>query len=341
MLSVNAVPMTDPPTSSSDIHIGLLTREILQYASNMHQVDKLIKNYKSHQGWVLSIASSNENQGAAYDLAGKYIDKRKLQPDNHLISVNNFLSEKIYYKNSLSCATNPFNQVRLDTANTLLSPKSTVTSKYILNVLKNTDFYNYKNTIANPFTINRARSLQTIIMEPETRSLYFSSNTSFSPLSKFYHYNLNSGELKTLQEENSYFYYEHNELIKWFEKIDSYLISGNYKKILNSIDLSKDLTLYQVMLLYNTWKKDHTLINNKKLLYLIDTQIIKYSKFSLPYLMKGIVLLDNNQLTKAVKILEKSLSCEINFDIYKMLAYSNLAQSYKKLDQKKLSLNYA
>ncbi len=69
-----------------------LMKMIMQYASNMKEVENLIVKHKIHIGVSFTVVSEREKKGAVFEVAYNKVKKRELK-DDFLVSTNHFLTD--------------------------------------------------------------------------------------------------------------------------------------------------------------------------------------------------------------------------------------------------------
>ncbi len=343
-ISLNASPITKK-NSELTIPICYKMREILEEASTIKDVDKLLENYETEQGWILTVGSLKEKNGVVYDIAGGRSVKNVMKEDRIWVT-NYFLNRKIRHKYmGISFAGSPAFIARFDMLGKLLKKKVDGDEfTYALNILKNTDFYGYRNILGGcGITINNIITIQSVVMLPYQKSIYFSSSRGYSGWEKFIGYNTETYRVILSKNRESELKKERiAKLLSWNEKFYTLMIKRDLKGIIRLTEEVCAPTLYQFSFLLWAYSRNISMLkNDSKILNKLERLVEEYPDYSVPYLLKAKVLLDTERFEEAIEYANRALKVSLSFPNAQKAAYRILAKAYKKLKNKEKAGYYA
>lgn len=329
-LSVNAVIRYEA-NESSDLPVGYKTRRILETAATMSEVDRQMKDYTTTRGWVITVASAEENDGAMYDLTGRVIYTNRLNRAGRLYVTNAFLNEEARRRFMTSyMATHPYVQARFDMLSRQFGDGKAEGIDAVIDALASVDTYGGKQLIGGAsLTVNNSNTLQTIVMDPGKGRIYLAAAPGYAAFGPFLQYDLGSWNAAPYRAEDSRFKRQITALSDWAEKAAMYFVGRNFKGLITLTDLlAGDLTVHQVTAVYQAWQVDHSVVDANDLVRAIDRMIARHGELAHLRVIKAEVLLYLKRPAEAAVVLEESLNMEVNYPSTQMLAHEFLARAY-------------
>lgn len=177
------------------------TREILEKADNLQQVDSLLNGYKSH-GWFFIIASLRDNSGCVYELTRGKIFPNKMQ-GNFLAVENLALSEDTRKPlTPISChsTSNTAREYKIAALQSNYSSLSAVDKTY--KILSDVSFFSSVQHPAFYCSINNAATVHSCILDLVENKLYFAYGKGLAAFQQYYEYDIPSGGLKLYKQQN-------------------------------------------------------------------------------------------------------------------------------------------
>ncbi len=326
------------PVVNSNVKVALpvtyQVRRVLESARNIKETENLFKGYRSVKGWMVIVGSESEKSAVVFNVAGDRISETKMK-NGKIFVTNTFIDRNFAHKfMALSDAESASSVCRYQRMSFLI--KSINSVEGALTALSDFEFYNYGNVLgAGDVTINNEGTLQTVVMDPFNKSIYFSSSSE-GMYSGFDEVIKVSSDFSTLPV----IYRDKNIVLdtqafkgfsRWFEKAETYYLEGNYKK---AYELVKDINRPNLMQLEgeeDVAAKLGILKEDKNLIKKSDYLIKKYPDYILPYLVKAKVLFADNSYKDVIKVCDSALSAKISPLFFKSEIYFLLACSYEKI----------
>ncbi len=236
-VTINAGSGTIPTTSA--MPISLLTRDILQYTSNIEEAYELAQTYETFVSESILVASTNDGYAAIIEKTPEKIalyeaDENRVVCTNHYQST--LFSEDEYNKANIANSDSPYRHKRL---NQLLDEFTPIDSYDAVSILRNRHGVDGVDIgLSNEKSINQFIAHHSVVFQPKDLKMWVS--TSPWQLGEFVCYDLNkvfSSESPTLK---SYATDELNipadtSLIN-NEAIKVKLYREQYKKLVRAID---------------------------------------------------------------------------------------------------------
>lgn len=275
--------------------IVLVTREILQYASNIKEAIDIAKDKKVFVSEAILVGSAKDNKAVSIELSPKKFGIYKVDnKSNQLICSNHFKSEAYKNdKNNKKQIQESHSQYRYEKMEELLSKNSKITPKNAVSILRNTNgLKNKKIGYGNEKALNQLLAHHGIVFKPSSLQVWISSNPY--QLGEFVCYDLN----------------------KVFKKFENNKFSKSIQE--ESLNIKKDkflnTTQYKNYEKYRIKRKKiiHAIKNNKH----ISTQKLRLFKKLNPnyweaYFLTGKYYYKKGYYLVALKEFEQSLKKEI------------------------------
>lgn len=225
-ITINASKSSIPGGARTPI--SLLVKEILQYASNLSEAQKIAKQRQTFVSESLLIASAEDNKGMIIEKSPDKLGTVKMENDilicpNHFQSVE-FQKDEINLLNIKESSSN----YRMHRMKQLLDEKDSLTPSMAANVLRNRFGMNNEDIgLGNEKNINQLICHHAVVMDPVNKKIYVSSNP-FN-LGKFVCYDLNEIFQSKLKNPTNYL----NTIPE-----DSFRYSQDFKRFLRFRELT-------------------------------------------------------------------------------------------------------
>lgn len=275
--------------------IVLVTREILQYASNIKEAINIAKDKKVFVSEAILVGSAKDNKAVSIELSPKKFGIYKVaNKSNKLICSNHFKSEAYKNdKNNRKQIQESHSKYRYEKMEELLSKNNKITPKNAVSILRNTNgLKNEKIGYGNEKALNQLLAHHGIVFKPSSLQVWISSNPY--QLGEFVCYDLN----------------------KVFKKFESNKFSKSIQE--ESLNIKKDEFLNTTQ--YKNYEKYR--VKRKKIIYAIEndkhinTQKLRLFKKLNPnyweaYFLTGKYYYKKGYYLLALKEFEQSLKKEI------------------------------
>jgi predicted choloylglycine hydrolase len=171
--------------------ISILTREILQYASNIEEAIAIAKKRQVFVSEAILIGSAKDKKAISIEVSPKNFGVYEVQNSNQLICSNHFQSNA--YKNdkkNKKQIEESHSKYRYERMQELLLNQKKLTPQIAVDILRNKEGLNSKNIgYGNEKALNQLLAHHAIIFKPEQRLVWVSSNPY--QLGEFVGYDLN------------------------------------------------------------------------------------------------------------------------------------------------------
>jgi len=179
------------------------SEKVLWYASNINDVDSILKSFRSPNDFILNYGSAKENRATVYDMIGGEI-KGKTEVIDHLCGTGGTRNrdiekrfETIYsgmYHNM--CRDEKFEELYvIDTTKNVIDKA--------INIISNTEFYNYtQNPEAFFESIHNYQTTQSVVFDASNNTVYFAYYPYFAGWSNWYKYNYGTGEVSLYKKQD-------------------------------------------------------------------------------------------------------------------------------------------
>ena len=218
--------------------ISIVTREILQYASNIEEAIVIAKKRAVFVSESIFVGSANDKKAVLIETSPENFGVYEVENTDQLICTNHFQSEA--YANderNTEHIQDSHSQYRYERLEELLSEHTVVTPQIAAGILRNTKGLNNATIgYGNEKALNQLLAHHAIIFKPEQRLVWVSSNPY--QLGAFVAYDLNKVFAKAPNNNNHSSMQETNLLI---EK-DPFIYSEAYKNYQLYRQLSKNVS---------------------------------------------------------------------------------------------------
>lgn len=172
--------------------ISILTREILQYASNIEEAITIAKKRQVFVSESIFIGSAEDNRAITIEVSPKNFGVYEVENSNQLICSNHFQSDAYSEdKKNIKHKVESHSQYRYDRMAELLSETPKLTPEIAVDILRNKEGLNNKAIgYGNEKALNQLLAHHGIVFKPEERLVWVSSNPY--QLGEFVAYNLNT-----------------------------------------------------------------------------------------------------------------------------------------------------
>ena len=195
---------------SAKTPISIVTREILQYASNIEEAIAIAKKREVFVSESIFVGSANDKKAALIETSPDNFGVYEVENTNHLICTNHFQSTAyINDQRNTDHIEDSHSQYRYDRLDELLEEHTIVTPQVAADILRNTKGLNDTSIgYGNEKALNQLLAHHAIIFKPEQRLVWVSSNpyqlgafTAYD-LNKVFAKAPNNSEMTSLQEVN-------------------------------------------------------------------------------------------------------------------------------------------
>ncbi len=330
-ISVNAAPLAKA-NNKRTAPVTFEIRTILSRAKTLQDVEDIVNGYQSIKGWMFIVGSLKDKSGDVYNLAGAHIKRTSMQNDCIAVT-NTFADDEFAHKYmTLHDAGSASSVSRLKEIN--LSVANIDSPLTAINALSNDTFSKYGNVIgAGDITTNNEGTLQSVVMDPQTHTIYFSSADTYAGFSKYLSYEVSSGKVSIYRAShypvNSV---KFNIFKTWFRKAELYYLEGNFKLAKKMAKDVEEPDLFQLVGEEAVDEKLGILKKDNALLKKADFAIQQYSDYALPYLIKAKIYFAKKDFVNAVSLSKKAFYSSIKFPYQEAEVYEILTKSYYELD---------
>tara|TARA_X000000368_G_scaffold158088_2_gene124545 strand:+ start:1068 stop:2750 length:1683 start_codon:yes stop_codon:yes gene_type:complete len=300
---------------SAKTPISLLTREILQYASNIEEAIYIAKKRKVFISEAILVGSSEDNKAVTIEVSPKKFGVYNVENNNHLICSNHFQS-KTYYddrKNNKHIKES-HSKYRYERMEELLDRKEKINVEDAVSILRNTKGLKDVNIgYGNEKSLNHLLAHHSIVFKPDELKVWVSSNPY--QLGAFVCYDLNKiFDKKFIFKENISIAEENLTIAK-----DSFIYSKDFKNYNKYRVLSSEVK---------------NKIKNKEYIFIKTLENLKElnPNFWEPYFLQGKYYYYTNQYNKSLNAFMIAESKEIPTILEKKEIENYLKKLKKKLN---------
>lgn len=310
-VTINAGKSDIPLTAKAPI--ALVTKEILQYASNIQQAINIAKTKKIFVSEAIMVGSAKDNKAVSIEMSPKNFGIYKVKNTSRLICSNHFNSDT--YKNdnnNIKQIKESHSLYRYQRMEELLDKEQKITPEIAVEILRNKEgLKGAKIGYGNEKALNQLLAHHGIVFKPRELKVWISSNPY--QLGEFVSYDLNKVFDKFSKQDYSEPIQEVNLLI---EK-DEFLNSKEY------IDYELYRTLREKILLK---------ISKRESIPKIDFIRLKElnANYWEPYFLAGKYYYQKKHYTLALKEFQKSLKREITT----IPDYENIKKYIKRIKRR-------
>ena len=158
--------------------ISLVTREIVQYASNIEEAIEIAKKREIFVSESILVGSTEDNKAVIIEMSPENFGVYEVENSSRLICSNHFQSD-VYQTddNNLDHIANSHSQYRYDRMKELLDNSEIITPKKAVAILRNTKGLDDKDIgYGNEKALNQLLAHHGIIFEPYKKMVWVSSN---------------------------------------------------------------------------------------------------------------------------------------------------------------------
>ncbi len=159
--------------------ISLVTREILQYASNFEEAIEIAKKREVFVSESIMIGSAEEKSAILIEVSPKKMDVYQVESSAELLVCSNHFQSEIYQtdKKNLKAIAESHSQYRFERMNELIDENPKITPQIAADFLRNKEGLNdLKIGLGNEKAINQLLSHHAVIFQPEDRLMWVSAN---------------------------------------------------------------------------------------------------------------------------------------------------------------------
>lgn len=190
------------------------TRQILEQAASLRQVDSLLNNYRIH-GWFFTVGSLKDNSGCVYELTRGKIFKNNMEAD--FLAIENLaLSEDTrkaltpIWEHSTS---NTSREAKIQELYRTISEKDLTEKAYAM--LSDVTFYQEENHPTYFYGINNGSTVQSCILDLTNQCLYFAYAPGLAGHSRYFCYNIELDRIDVFKQPQK----DHQEVLATFKSL--------------------------------------------------------------------------------------------------------------------------
>lgn len=189
-VTINAGKSSIPMKAKTPI--SLLTREILQYASNINEAIEIAQKREVFVSESIMVGSSEGKTAVLIEVSPKKFGVYQVESSTDLLVCSNHFQSEIYQsdKKNLKSIEESHSQYRFDRMNELVETNSKITPEIAAEFLRNKEGLNdLKIGFGNEKSINQLLAHHAVIFKPEERLMWVSAHPY--QLGEFVAYDLN------------------------------------------------------------------------------------------------------------------------------------------------------
>lgn len=159
--------------------ISILTREILQYASNINEAIEIAKNREVFVSESIMVGSADDKNAVLIEVSPKKFGVYKLESSADFLVCSNHFQSEIYQseKKNLRTIEESHSQYRFDKMNELVETSPKITPQIAADFLRNKEgLNNLEIGYGNEKAINQLLAHHAVIFKPEERLMWVSAN---------------------------------------------------------------------------------------------------------------------------------------------------------------------
>jgi predicted choloylglycine hydrolase len=176
-ITINAGKSSIPWVAKTPI--SLLSREILQYATNFEQAIEIAKKREVFVAESILVGSAEDQSAILIEVSPKKIDVFQVESSENLLVCSNHFQSKLYQsdKRNLEAIENSHSQYRFERMNELFQQNPPITPELAAEFLRNQDGLKEERLgMGNEKSINQLLSHHGVIFQPEDRLMWVSAN---------------------------------------------------------------------------------------------------------------------------------------------------------------------
>lgn len=158
--------------------ISIITREILQYASNLEEAIAIAKKREVFVSESILVGSANDNKALLIELSPENFGVYQVENSSKIICSNHFQSEAYKEdKNNINAIANSHSKYRFDRMEELLNQTQKVTPQIAVDILRNKEgLKDLKIGFGNEKALNQLLAHHGIVFQPASKTVWVSTN---------------------------------------------------------------------------------------------------------------------------------------------------------------------
>lgn len=159
--------------------ISIVTREILQYASNIEEAISIAKKREVFVSEAIMVGSAEDKTAVLIEVSPKKFDVYRVESSAELLICSNHFQSDVYRSDEKNLKTieESHSQYRFDRMNELIESNPKITPEIATDFLRNKEgLNNIKIGYGNEKSINQLLSHHAVIFQPEDRLMWVSAN---------------------------------------------------------------------------------------------------------------------------------------------------------------------
>jgi hypothetical protein len=316
----------------------MMFNRILEECRNLNDVDKTDKNVER---FVAMIGSMEDRTGAAYDIVDQQSVRTDLR-DGYIYATNRCVSEPVRKEYNSVFEMDWYNSARAYTYQKILSNDAAFTVDDAIDLLSNTDFYDYTGKVP-PYeggNINNRGTGSSVVCDPQNSTVYFAYGAPYAGFSRWIAYNYETDEVSIYRNKNERLndpeVVKYCELEKRWRDVD-WNNKDELRQMAREIEQASVENFWTLHMSCWAW---NALGEPAKAEAIIKRQIEKYPDMQTGYANMGFLYVYQGELEKAIKYYRKALDASITNDRKRLYCNEQLAAAYAEIGDEITSLKF-
>ncbi len=304
----------------------LMFNRILEKCRDLNDADEASKNVDR---FVVMIGSLEDRAGAAYDIVDQKVVRTDLK-DDYIYATNRCVSPSMREEYNSVFDMDWGNSARAFTYEKVLSNSHEFTIDDAIDLLANTDFYDYKGKIP-PFeggNINNRGTGSSVVIDPANSTVYFAFGAPYAAFSRWIAFDYDTDEVSVYRDEDERLrdpeVIEYVELEKRWRDVDWEDADG----LRQMLDEMERVSAENIWTLYTSCWAWNALGDTEKTEAIINRQIERYPDYQTVFTNMGFLRMDQGRVDEAVEYYEKALNAPVTNDRKRLYCNEQLATAY-------------
>lgn len=291
-------------------------REVLESASSLDAAQKLYMSWHTDEcGWMITMSSLSEKDGAIIEMFDNNVVRTGLADGR--VSIHNILfNPALLGKTLLSrryteirMGLGEYNVSRQRQTEKIFSTVKDVDS--MLDYLSSSGLLGIDDLVMSDNSgINNPSTINTMVFDAATGSVYYSTAPGLSAFSRIYRYDIRTHTLKPyrdqrIQDKNI------SSSMDVFARILELWIMGKYGEIVRIYDTGTDNVPVMLMLAVKSWLKKPSSRDVRELIHSADLHIARHPEYGLYHLLKGQLLAASGRKSDSIPELKAALDSSV------------------------------
>jgi hypothetical protein len=316
-------------------------RKLITETHTLSEVDSIAHILKFQGGFIYTIASYREHQGAVYDFIGS--NKASTPITNFQFIANRTVSKDLGKKCETIYSGGFHEEARVAKFAEVFDTTKQNMVDGLIDILSNTSFYHYRDSIHVWLeSLHNYETDQSVIFDLADSTIYFTYYPHFAAWNRWLKYNCITHSVSVYKEADlrlrDPYLAELNDLYRINEACD-WRDSSNVRSLLNSVLASRIHNYFSLDFLSTTYLKYYK--SPEQAIIYADMMIEKYPDIITGYYNKGRALDEENNYNEAIIEYNCALKSKIQCEYYQATTNERLAVIHYALGNKDNAAAYA